>query len=165
MLEKLLVWFVKICPKAIQNLFYRYESIWRYCYYGAWTTLISYVTKLLGQFAFGLFDLTMSQTVPNLVNTAFSWVIAASFAFVVNKKYVFHSTISDRAGLLREMGSFYGARLASLFLEMFLLWLTTSHYSLNYPLMAILVQFIILAMNYIFSKLVVFKKGSEKEKQ
>jgi len=38
---------------------------------------------------------------------------------------------------------------------------TTVALKWNYALMAILVQFLIVAINYVFSKLVVFKKGSE----
>ncbi len=106
----------------------------------------------------------MEQTVPNLLNTVFSWIIAVTFAFYVNKKYVFMSKTDTRAALLHEMWTFYAARFASLFIEMGLMWLTTVYWGWNYALMAFLVQFIILAMNYVFSKLVVFKKAEPAEK-
>ncbi len=41
MLEALLQFFLKLMPKPVQNLWYKYESVWRYCYYGAWTTVNS----------------------------------------------------------------------------------------------------------------------------
>ena len=164
MLEALLQFFLKLMPKPVQNLWYKYESVWRYCYYGAWTTVISYVTKLLGQWLFSLCGYSMEQTVPNLLNTVFSWIIAVTFAFYVNKKYVFMSKTDTRAALLHEMWTFYAARFASLFIEMGLMWLTTVYWGWNYALMAFLVQFIILAMNYVFSKLVVFKKAEPAEK-
>ena len=160
MLEAILQFFLRLMPKPIQNLWAKYENIWRYCYYGAWTTVVSYVTKLIGKWLFSLAGYSMKQTVPNLLNTTFSWVIAAAFAFYVNKKYVFMSKTETRAELMHEVRSFFGARAVSFFLELGLMWLTTAHWKWNYALMAFLVQFIILAMNYLFSKLVVFKKAS-----
>lgn len=161
MLEALLQFVLKIMPKPIRNLFYRYESVLRYCYYGAWTTLLSVITKLVGQWLFALGGYTMEQDVPNMINTTVSWIICVTFAFVVNKKYVFMSKTDTKAALLREMGAFYGARIVSYFMELGIMWLTTARLKWNYALMTILVQFIILAMNYIFSKLVVFRKGSQ----
>ena len=61
MLEALLQFALKIMPKPIQKLFYRYESALRYCYYGAWTTLLSIITKLVGEWLFGLGGYTMEQ--------------------------------------------------------------------------------------------------------
>lgn len=163
MLEALLQFALKLMPKPIQNLWYKYESIWRYCYYGAWTTLLSIVTKLIGKWAFGLVGLSMEQKVPNSINTVVSWLICATFAFVMNKKYVFHSESTEKADLTHEITTFYGARLATLFLEWFIMLVTTTMLMWNYTLMTVLVQFIILALNYVFSKLVVFKKTASKK--
>lgn len=163
MLEALLQFVLKIMPKPIRNLFYRYESVLRYCYYGAWTTLLSVITKLAGQWLFALGGYTMEQDIPNMINTTVSWIICVTFAFVVNKKYVFMSKTDTTAALLREMGAFYAARIVSYFMELGIMWLTTARLKWNYALMTVLVQFIILALNYIFSKLVVFRKGSKAE--
>lgn len=161
MLEALLQFFLRLMPEPVQKLWKKYESVWRYCYYGAWTTVISYVTKLLGKWLFSLGGYSMEQTVPNLLNTTFSWIIAVSFAFYVNKKYVFMSKMETREAFLHELWTFFAARFVSYFMELGLMWLTTVYWKMNYALMAFLVQFIILAMNYVFSKLVVFKKQDE----
>ncbi len=161
MLEKLLQFVLKLLPKPLKKLWDKYEKVWRYCYYGAWTTVISYITKLLGQWLFGLAGFTMEQTVPNVLNTTVSWIIAATFAFFVNKKYVFMSETTERSALMHEITTFYGARIVSFFMEVAIMWVTTVALKWNYALMAILVQFLIVAINYVFSKLVVFKKGSE----
>lgn len=165
MLEALLQFALKIMPKPIQTLFYRYESALRYCYYGAWTTLLSIITKLVGEWLFGLGGYTMEQDIPNMLNTTISWVICVTFAFAVNKKYVFMSKTDTKAALLREAGAFYSARIVSYFMELGIMWSTTVYLKWNYTLMTILVQFVILALNYVFSKLVVFRKGSGSAKQ
>ncbi|MBQ4346261.1 MAG: GtrA family protein [Oscillospiraceae bacterium] len=165
MLEALLQFALKLMPKPIKNLFYKYENGLRYCYYGAWTTLLSIITKLVGEWLFSLGGYTMEMDIPNMVKTAVSWVICATFAFVVNKKYVFMSKTDTTADLLREMRGFYGARLVSFFMELFIMWLTVTRFKWNFALMTVLVQVIILVSNYLFSKLVVFRKKGDIPKE
>lgn len=165
MLEKLLQLVLKLLPKPLKKLWDKYENIWRYCYYGLWTTVVSYLSKILGQWLFSLGGYTMKQTVPNILNTTFSWIIAATFAFIVNKKYVFMSKTTERSELLHELYTFYGARFVSFFMEVGLMWLTTVLLGWNYYLMAFLVQFLIVALNYVFSKLVVFRQKEKPEEQ
>lgn len=160
MLEALLQFMLKLCPEPLKKFWYKYESVWRYCYYGAWTTLLSIVTKLVGKWLFSLAGLSVQdQKLPNSLNTAISWVICATFAFVVNKKYVFHSESTEKKDLFHEITTFFGARGFTFILEWAIMLLPTI-FGWNYTVMVILSQFIILALNYIFSKLVVFRKGA-----
>ena len=166
MLEALLQFIIRLMPKPVKNLWYKYESVWRYCYYGAWTTLLSIVTKLLGKWIFGQFSISLAKNaLANGINTTVSWVICVAFAFVVNKKYVFHSKTTERGDLLREIGTFVGARVVTYFLEVGLMELPVifGWGDTGYVVMTVASQFIILALNYVFSKLVVFRKGSETE--
>ena len=48
MLEALLQFVLKLLPKPLKKLWDKYENTWRYCYYGAWTTIVSIITKLIG---------------------------------------------------------------------------------------------------------------------
>lgn len=160
MLELLLQFVVKIMPKPIKNIYYKYESVWRYCYYGAWTTVISIIAKYLGKWFIERIGYDVTDTIPNILNTTFSWIIAVTFAFIVNKKYVFKSKTSSTHDLLYEMGTFYGARVVTYFLEVAIMWLFTSYWKFNYYIITIVSQFIILAINYVFSKLIVFKKNA-----
>ncbi len=161
MLEWLLQFVVKLAPKPLKDIFYKKESMWRYCYYGAWTTLISFLAKMLGKFLLELAGYQITDSIPNLLNTTFSWIIAVTFAFVVNKKYVFMSKTNTTKELLFEIGTFYGARGVTYFLELGIMWLLTVYWQFNYTLISILSQFIILAINYVFSKLVTFRKGAD----
>ena len=118
MLEKLLLFVVKLLPKPLKKLSNKYEHALRYCYYGAWTTLLSILTKFIGKWLFLLAGLSVdTQKLPNSINTAVSWIICATFAFVVNKKYVFYSKTTERSDLLREAATFFGARGFTFFLE------------------------------------------------
>ncbi|MBR1883959.1 MAG: GtrA family protein [Clostridia bacterium] len=159
MLEKFLQIILSPMPKTVKNVYKKYESILKYCYYGAWTTLVSYLTKVIGAFCFTLMNYSMQSTAPNMINTTISWFITVCFAFYVNKRYVFMTETTSAATLCRELYAFFGARFASYFLELGFMWITTVFLKFNYLFMAVLVQFIILIINYAFSKLVIFKKA------
>ena len=104
MLEALLQFVLKLLPKPLKNLWDKYESIWRYCYYGAWTTVVSIITKLIGKWCFGLADISLVKNAfANGINTAISWIITVTFAFIVNKKYVFYSETTEKHDLLHEV--------------------------------------------------------------
>jgi len=166
MLEAMLQFVLKLLPKPLRKLWDKYERIWRYCYYGAWTTLLSIATKLIGQWLFSIAGYSVqTQSVPNAVNTTVSWIICATFAFFVNKKYVFYSEYKESKTVLREMLTFFGGRETTYFIEVLIMELPTV-FGWNYMLMVVLSQFIILALNYIISKLLVFrkKKGADSEK-
>jgi len=168
MLEALLCFCVRLLPKSLKNIWDKYENVLRYCYYGAWTTLVSFLTKLIGEKCFAIAGISLANGVsesliPNFINTSISWIITVTFAFVVNKKYVFHSETTEKSDLVHEISTFYGARLATYFIELGLMALPAVFKwgNVGYYIMVIASQFIILAINYVFSKLVVFKKGSE----
>ena len=76
---------------------------------------------------------------------------------ISNKKYVFESKSTGYQKFL-EMIKFYVSRLTTLGVEMFVMWLLTSPLKVDDMISKIIVQFIIVILNYVFSKLFVFKK-------
>ncbi len=158
MLEKILFFFLKLMPEPIKKFFYKNESVLRYCYYGVWTTVVSILSKFAGKSIIMLCGHSMKEVFFNTLNTTISWIISAFFAFVVNKKYVFNSETKTKSGLIYEIGTFFSARLTTFFLEVLIMDVSVTVFDLNYYLMTVLAQFIILTLNYVFSKLVVFKK-------
>ena len=161
MLEALLQFLLKHCPEPLKKIWDKNERALRYCYYGAWTTLVSIVTKLVGGWLFALGGMNVgTDKLPNTINTAISWVISVAFAFVVNKKYVFFSKTEEKGDLLREITTFFGARGFTFVLEWILLLLPT-FFGWNYYLMVFLAQVIIFILNYVFSKLLVFTRGKK----
>lgn len=65
----------------------------------------------------------------------------------------------------KEMMKFYISRLTTLFIDMLSMFILTDLIKLNDLISKILVQFIIVILNYIFSKLFVFKKEKNQKKQ
>ena len=84
----------------------------------------------------------------------FSWICAVSFAYITNRKFVFESKSTDK---LREMLKFFSARISTLLIEMACMTLLVNILHWNDRISKFAVQFIVMALNYIFSKLFVFR--------
>jgi putative flippase GtrA len=86
-----------------------------------------------------------------------SWILAVSFAFVTNKLFVFQSSSLEMSVLIKEISAFVGARLLSLGFEIVWMNVTTTVLKWNDSVCKIAAQFVITVLNYIFSKLFIFK--------
>ena len=83
-----------------------------------------------------------------------SWVVAVTFAYYVNRKYVFESR-SDQ--VFREAAAFYVARLGTLFMDMLIMFVFVTKLGMNDKLIKLVVQVVVTVANYILSKLMVFR--------
>lgn len=165
LMNKIILWFVKLMPKPVQNIYFKHEEVWLYLFYGALTTLVSMATKLIPLYladknAMGDFYIIYSG-----ICTAFSWICAVTFAFFTNRAYVFKSTDHTRAGFWRELLSFYSGRAVSFLLELaitmiFIGWLRFSEFWVT-----LATQILILIINYVVSKLFVFRKTGSTDTQ
>lgn len=137
----------------IMKLYKKYEEIINYVIVGALTTVVS----ILSYYIFRFFILTGNSQIQVQICTVISWILAVLFAFVTNKKYVFKSKEKGKKSII-EMFKFYLSRLTTLLIEMGSMWILTAPLHINDKISKILVQFIVLVLNYVFSKLFVFKK-------
>jgi len=87
-----------------------------------------------------------------------AWVLAVAFSFVVNKHFVFRSRSWKRKVFLKELGGFVGSRMISLLAETAVLIVLVSFLAANELLAKAAAMVVVLVLNYIFSKLFVFKK-------
>ena len=123
------------------------QELFRYAVIGVLTTAVSFGT--LWAFA-KLLD-------PNLAN-ALSVVCAVAFAYVANKLFVFRTHCATRAELLREALSFFAARGVTMLLEIGGFSLLYEVFHAPYMLAKVFISVLILVLNYVFSKLLVFRK-------
>lgn len=90
-----------------------------------------------------------------LVSNILAWFLSVLFAYITNRTYVFESKSQH---IIKEMISFFSARLATGLLDMVLMWLLVNYHIMNDFIAKIIVNIIVIILNYILSKLVVFKK-------
>ena len=145
-----------------------------YLVFGVLTTLVNYAVFWVGIRLF-----TDKYTL--LIN-AVAFVVAAAFAYVTNKLFVFESKSWRFSVLKKEIPAFFAARIFSFGLEELGLWLSkdvfrVGRYALVLPvgsrsfsvggimIAKIILSVVVVLLNYVFSKLVIFKKGGEAEKQ
>ena len=98
-----------------------------------------------------------------LIGNIFCWIICVLFQYVTNKSWVFDGRTESRRDLLRQITSFFGGRLFTLLVEeaMIFIFITTLHY--NEMGIKLLAQFVVIVLNYVISKLIVFRKKTQAE--
>ena len=143
--------------KLLEKLLNR-ETI-AYLIFGVLTTLLNWALFWLGTKLFG-------DRFALLINV-FCFLAAASFAYVTNKLFVFDSRSWASAVLRREIPSFFAARVFSFVLEEAGLWLCrdvlhVGRFSVlgvgGLMIAKIVLSVVVVVLNYIFSKLFIFKK-------
>ena len=140
--------------KKLTDLYKKYEEIITYIFFGALTTLVSLSVKW--GLLFTIFD--AKNDLHLQIAIILSWILAVTFAYVTNRKFVFKSKNKD---LLKEVISFFGSRILTLGMEMLVMWFFVSFLHLNTELWilvwTLLTQILIIIGNYILSKIIVFK--------
>ncbi|MBQ8092132.1 MAG: GtrA family protein [Clostridia bacterium] len=120
-----------------------------YLFAGVATTVVNY---LVYWFATRILHMTV------MPGTWTAWVCAVLFGYWVNKTFVFKTHCPDMGALLREAVSFFSMRLVSLGAETLLMFLTVEVLHFNDLVMKLVINLVVIVLNYVFSKLFVFKK-------
>ena len=147
----------------MKKRFLKYKEIIMYLIMGGLTTLVSWGTYSLFAWILPI----ANQDLLVLTANALSWLLAMTFASVTNKIWEFDSKSWERHFLLKEFGLFVSARLLTGIFEVVavpgLVWLGCDQSILGVPgmLSKIIVSIIVVLLNYVFSKLIIFRKQSE----
>ena len=141
--------------QKIIELYKKYEEVINYLIFGVLTTVVSLATKYLLLFTI----LDAKNSIQLQIAVIVSWITACTFAYVTNRIWVFKSKSKN---ILKEAISFFAARLATLGLEMLIMFVFVTALGLNSNLWVIVwtlvSQVLIIIGNYVLSKLLVFKK-------
>lgn len=132
------------------NPFYRkHKELLLYIIFGGLTTVISIAV-------FGVFSyiICLNEVTANTI----SWICAVSFSYVTNRVWVFGNVANGIIAVIREAISFFSARLITLFFENLLLFLFVTCLYQNKMIIKIIANIFVMIMNYIISKLFVFRK-------
>lgn len=127
-------------------------DVWIYLFFGCLTTAVSFVVYF-SCFHYAHFSAAWSNVI--------AWAGAVLFAFVTNKPFVFKSHDWSCAVILPELGKFVGSRLLSGLLETGFLALTVDLLQFHNLTMKLIASVIVVIMNYIFSRWIVFRKGTD----
>ncbi len=133
----------------MKKLIEKYRDLILYGIFGLLTTLLNTAVYWLCAHPLGM------DAVPS---TMIAWFVAVLFAYLTNRKWVFHSEAKTGREIGREILSFYLCRLATGVLDWLLMYLLVDR--LHWPDLPvkIAVNVIVILLNYVASKLVIFRK-------
>lgn len=134
----------------IKNLWLRYKELFFYGVFGVGATVINIVSYRVLANIFGKEYFLIANII--------AWVLAFIFAFITNKLFVFESKSWEARIAIKEFVGFLSARLATGVLDTVLMWLFVSVISLDDTLSKIIINILVIIINYIASKFFIFKK-------
>ena len=135
--------------QKIRTLIEKHWDIVSYLFFGVCTTIVNYLIYI-PCYNF----LEMSATVSNMI----AWVVAVAFAYLTNKPFVFKSHDWSKETVIPELTKFVSCRLASGAMETVILLVTVDLLGWNGNIWKLLTQVLVVILNYVFSKLIVFRK-------
>lgn len=135
--------------EKVKALIAQYWEVLSYLIFGVLTTAVNYLVYLPVYNLLGL-----SASLSNVI----AWVVAVAFAYLTNKPFVFKSNDWSAKTVIPELTKFVGCRVASGAAETLILLLTVDILHWNGNIWKLVTSVLVVVMNYIASKLVVFKK-------
>ena len=136
----------------IKELYIKHKEIINYLIIGGLTFIVSMLSYYLCVITF----LDPLNPIQLQIANVISWILAVTFAYFTNRKYVFES---KNTNIIGEMTGFFTSRLATLFMEMLIMFLTVTVLKMNDKIAKLIAQIVVIIGNYLFSKLFVFKKN------
>ena len=136
--------------KKILALLKKYEEIISYLFFGGMTTVVNYAVYLPCYNWLGI-----SGAVSNVI----AWVAAVAFAYLTNKPFVFKSHDWSAKVVIPELTKFVSCRVGSGLLETAIIFLTVDCLHWNGNVIKLLTSVLVVVLNYVASKLLVFRKN------
>ena len=136
--------------KKILELYKKYKEVVNYLIFGGLSTLVNFVS-------YYIFARTLN--IDEVISSGLSWFCAVLFAYVTNKLFVFETKKSNKKEVIKEMLSFFLARVISGALcDVGTFALMVKVLGINDIIAKLVTQVMVIIVNYLFSKLIVFKK-------
>ena len=146
----------------IKNLWNKYRELISYVFWGGMTTLVNWVV-----YTAAVSLTAMHTSVANVI----AWIAAVAFAFVTNKIFVFRSHARGFRAVAMEAALFVGGRVFSGVVEIGgmalmtdLLGWHTAIFGIRDSVPKLVISVVVLILNFIVSKWLVFRKEKPAEK-
>ena len=133
----------------IKKMWKKYQDIFWYCFFGGLTTVVNLAI-------FYIFSDVLS--IHYMIANVIAWVAAVLFAYITNRIWVFKSEVKSFEGIIKEMVTFFGFRVASLFMEMAIMFVLIDLFGVSEMITKLITQIVVVIANYVFSKWIIFKK-------
>lgn len=138
------------------KIYKKYEELINYLIIGILTTIVSLATYYL--LTLTILDATnkLHLQIANII----SWIACVTFAYFTNRKYVFK--VKNKSNI-KEVINFYLSRISTLVIDMIIMYIFVSILKYDNRIVKLITQILIIILNYILSKFIVFKSSKEVE--
>lgn len=133
----------------LKALFVKYKELISYGFWGVATTVVNYIVYFL---------CTQGMHADYLLSNVIAWMAAVVFAFLVNKVFVFGSGSWKWETLFGELWKFVSTRVLSGAMETLALFIFVDLLHFSDGIIKIIVGILVILLNYVVSKLLIFKK-------
>lgn len=150
--------------KTIKDLFFKYREILMYLIIGGLTTVVNWIVYAVCTEIINFSADTVNIFLANVI----AWIISVAFAYITNKIFVFQSYSWNPTFIIKELILFVSARLATGLIEIFgvpfivSLGLNQQLFGIEGMVCKLIVSVLVVILNYVFSKLFIFKKDNSK---
>ena len=145
--------FDRIMHLPVLNIFEpfykKYKEGLMYLFFGG-------LAFFLNIFLFALF--TDIMKINDLLANVISWVICVLFQYITNRTWVFDGHVEGSAALIKQISSFFGGRIFTLVVEEIIILVFITWLGFNRIAVKLVAQVVVIVLNYVISKLFVFKK-------
>jgi len=136
--------------EIIKGLYLEYKEIINYLVFGALAMFVNFISY---------FVFARLIKVDEVLSSALSWFCSVLFAYITNKLFVFDSKTETKKGLIKELISFFLARVVSgIFCDVGTFALMVKVLKINDIISKVVTQVMVVIVNYIFSKFIIFRK-------
>ena len=124
-----------------------------YLVFGGLATVVNFVTYLIVARLMGIDE---------VLSSGISWFFSVLFAYITNKLFVFESKTEGIKAILIEMGSFFLARIVSgILCDVGTFAIMVRVFNINDLFAKVVTQVMVVIVNYVFSKLIIFRKKNK----
>lgn len=127
----------------------KYKDLIPYFVFGLLTTLVNIISYWVFAHPFHL---------PVMVSTIVAWVLSVFFAYVTNRKWVFHSDATGARDITREIASFFACRITTGIIDWGMMFGFVEIIGLNDLVIKIIANIVVVVLNYVASKFLIFKQ-------
>ncbi len=139
-----------------KDIFFKYKEIILYLIFGGLTTVVNFIVYIIFN---DFIKLSFISNYQYLVATVIAWIVAVIFAYITNKIYVFEN--KNKNNLIKEFTMFCSCRILSLLFELLIMFIFVDLLVVDDIIAKIIAAIVVIILNYIFSKLFIFKKEGE----
>lgn len=136
----------------LKNICIKYQSFLLYVIFGILTTIVNIIVFFI------LYN--MLHTGHNIAYVV-AWFWAVLFAYLTNRVWVFHSTSTTTADIVKEVWQFYLARVLTGIIGYFILTFGVDLLHQDANIWNIIQNIFVIVSNFVLSKLIIFKKDND----